>query len=260
MEKVIKYEDIKRVIDIGISCGLIVILSPVFGIVSIYLKNKENTIIFKQKRVGKNGQIFDIYKFRTIYVRDGKDILIDNGDFLRKYGIDELPQLLNVIKGDMSIIGPRPRVSEYYKNMTEEQKKSLDVRPGIISPSLTDLTGDIDILDKLKIESEYAQTHSLKRDLVVLRNLLLNIKEIFEERHLGNKGNLINQAIDIELLKENLKRSNMNSTNEVENKNDSREGTTNNSLIVIDEDGSKERPKQITLTYNNLRKNRESSY
>ena len=110
MEKVIKYEDIKRVIDIGISCGLIVILSPVFGIVSIYLKNKENTIIFKQKRVGKNGQIFDIYKFRTIYVRDGKDILIDNGDFLRKYGIDELPQLLNVIKGDMSIIGPRPRV------------------------------------------------------------------------------------------------------------------------------------------------------
>ena len=60
--------------------------------------------------------------------------------------------------------------------MTEEQKKSLDVRPGIISPSLTDLTGDIDILDKLKIESEYAQNHSLKRDLVVLRNLLLNIK------------------------------------------------------------------------------------
>ena len=133
---------LKRLFDIVASLIGIVILSPVLIFVSIIiLISSPGPIIYKQIRVGKKGILFNICKFRTMVVNSdkqgllitvGKDSRITRtGFFLRKFKIDELPQLFNVIKGDMSFVGPRPEVEKYVKTYTCEQKIILEIRPGI---------------------------------------------------------------------------------------------------------------------------------
>lgn len=131
-----------RFFDIVGSLIGIIILSPVFLIVAIFIKlNSKGPVIYRQKRVGKKGVEFSLFKLRSMYVDADKRGLLTVGGrdsritpvgyFIRKYKLDELPQLWNVLKGDMSIVGPRPEVKKYVDLYTEEQKKILDVRPGI---------------------------------------------------------------------------------------------------------------------------------
>ena len=133
---------IKRLFDILASGIGIIILSPVLLIIALRIKTgSDGPIFFKQVRVGKDGKEFEILKFRTMVVdaeKMGRQITVgaDNritkvGGFLRKYKLDELPQLFNVFKGDMSLVGPRPEVPRYVKLYTEEQRKVLNVKPGI---------------------------------------------------------------------------------------------------------------------------------
>lgn len=132
---------LNRIFDIIFSILVIVILAPVFFIVAILVKlSSRGPIIFKQKRVGKNARIFNLYKFRTMYVNSEKEGLLTPvndkrvtpiGKLLRLYKIDELPQFFNVLKGDMSIVGPRPEVEKYVNLYDDEQKKILLVKPGI---------------------------------------------------------------------------------------------------------------------------------
>ena len=152
---------VKRIFDFFAALIGIIILSPIFIIVSIAIKlDSPGNIMFLQKRVGKCGKKFDIFKFRTMVTnaeRLGKQITVgkDNritkvGAFLRKYKIDELPQLFNVLKGDMSLVGPRPEVPKYVALYNEEQKKVLSVRPGI-----TEYSDENDILGKVENPEEY---------------------------------------------------------------------------------------------------------
>ena len=133
---------IKRLFDILASGIGIIILSPVLLIIALRIKTgSDGPVFFKQVRVGKDGKEFEILKFRTMVVdaeKMGRQITVgaDNritkvGGFLRKYKLDELPQLFNVFKGDMSLVGPRPEVPRYVKLYTEEQRKVLNVKPGI---------------------------------------------------------------------------------------------------------------------------------
>ena len=193
-------QSIKRIFDLFASTIGVILLSPILIIVSIAIKvDSKGNIIFLQKRVGRNQKPFYIYKFRTM-VSDaeklGKQITVgkDNritkvGAFLRKYKIDELPQLFNVIKGDMSLVGPRPEVPRYVELYTEEQKKVLSIRPGITDlASLTysdenDILGKVDnpeeyyinviMQDKLKLNLEYIEKSNLIYDISLIMKTIL---------------------------------------------------------------------------------------
>ncbi|MBB6713539.1 sugar transferase [Clostridium gasigenes] len=157
---------IKRAFDIIASFIGIVILSPILLGVSIAIKiDSKESIFFKQVRVGKNEKRFNILKFRTMIVNAenlGKQITIGKdkritkvGALLRKFKIDELPQLINVFKGDMSLVGPRPEVPKYVDMYNEEQKKVLKVRPGITDIASLRYKDENDILGKVKNPEEY---------------------------------------------------------------------------------------------------------
>ena len=157
---------IKRIFDFFAALIGIIILSPILLIVSIAIKmDSTGDILFLQKRVGKDGKEFNIYKFRTMVTdaeKLGKQITVgkDNritkvGAFLRKYKIDELPQLFNVLKGDMSLVGPRPEVPKYVALYNEEQRKVLSVRPGITDLASLKYSDENDILGKVENPEEY---------------------------------------------------------------------------------------------------------
>ena len=186
---------IKRVCDFILSLIGIIVLSPIFIIVSIAIKlDSKGKILFLQKRVGRYGKEFNIYKFRTMVSNAeklGKQITVGNdnritkvGAFLRKYKIDELPQLFNVLKGDMSLVGPRPEVPKYVKLYSDEQKKVLNVRPGITDMASlrykdeNEILGKVDnpeeyyinviMKDKLKLNLEYIEKSNIFFDLYLI--------------------------------------------------------------------------------------------
>lgn len=177
------YEKVKRFLDVSISTISLVPLTPLLIIVGISLIDENEKIIFKQKRTGKNGSKFYIYKFRTIKHIEGKEITTDYCKLLRKLGIDELPQLINVLKGDMSLIGPRPRVNEYYENYSAEQRKSLeDTLPGLFHPVTLKCAESESIIKKVQLEVEYAKNKSLKTDLGLVFEGLINLRRIISSR------------------------------------------------------------------------------
>ncbi|MGN6569262.1 MAG: sugar transferase [Flavipsychrobacter sp.] len=157
-----------RLFDIIFSFLGLIVLSPIFIILSVWVKlSSKGPVLYRQKRVGKGGDEFWLYKFRSMYVDAdkrglltvGKDARITSaGHYLRKYKLDELPQLFNVLMGDMSIVGPRPEVKKYVDLYTEEQKKILNVRPGI-----TDLASI-----KFKNENDLLHTQSDPEQFYIL--------------------------------------------------------------------------------------------
>jgi len=131
-----------RFFDILFSTIGLILFFPIFIIISICIKiETRGPILYKQDRVGKDGKIFKLYKFRSMFINSDKKGLITVGNndvritkvgkFIRRYKLDELPQLINVLIGNMSIVGPRPEVEKYVLKYTDEQKKVLSVKPGI---------------------------------------------------------------------------------------------------------------------------------
>lgn len=153
------------------------ILSPVFVVVMIFLALvNDGKPFFTQRRPGKNGNIFKIIKFKTM--NDKKDatgkLLADEirltslGKFIRKTSLDELPQLLNVIKGDMSLVGPRPLLPEYLHLYTPEQARRHDVKPGITGWAQVNGRNAISWEEKFKLDVWYVENQSLLLDLRIL--------------------------------------------------------------------------------------------
>jgi len=148
----------KRLFDIILSLIGLFVLSSVFFIIVVLIKlDSKGGVFFLQKRVGKGGKPFDIYKLRTMRVdNQGAKITVGNdsritrvGCFLRKYKIDELPQLFNVLKGDMSLVGPRPEVPEYVNKYSQKDKDVvLSVRPGITDIASLNFSNESEILAK----------------------------------------------------------------------------------------------------------------
>lgn len=146
-----------RIFDVVFSLIGLLLLSPIFIFISIWVKiDSKGPVFYTQNRVGLNEEIFKLFKFRSMRMDSdklglltigGKDPRVTNsGYFIRKYKLDELPQLLNVLLGDMSLVGPRPEVKKYVDFYTEEQKKILLVRPGITDEASILFNNENDIL------------------------------------------------------------------------------------------------------------------
>jgi lipopolysaccharide/colanic/teichoic acid biosynthesis glycosyltransferase len=185
----------KRLFDITASLIGLIVLFPVFIIVSVLVKIfSEGPVFFVQKRIGKNGKVFQMIKFRSMAVIQSSDSTISvKGDmrvtkigaFLRKYKIDELPELFNVLKGEMSIVGPRPDVSGYADKLEEEYVLILELRPGITGPASLKYANEEEILalqeDPVKYNDEiiYPDKVKLNLDYYYNNNLWIDIKIIF---------------------------------------------------------------------------------
>ena len=149
----------KRLFDIFASGVGLIVLSPLFLIVAVWIKlDSTGPVFYRQVRVGKSNQDFKIFKFRTMRIGSDRGSLITvggrdprittSGYFLRKTKIDELPQLINVLIGDMSLVGPRPEVRHYVNYWTPEQMRVLDVRPGITDPASIRYCNENELLEK----------------------------------------------------------------------------------------------------------------
>lgn len=169
------YVIIKRIIDLVFSLILIILLSPLFLVVSLAIKlDSSGPVFFKQTRTGLNGEDFTLLKFRSMVadndVYDFKtgDRITKVGNFIRKTSLDELPQLINIIRGDMSFVGPRPWLpilNDYY---TENQKRRFLVRPGITGLAQVSGRKDLNILDRIELDIKYVNEVSFITDIKII--------------------------------------------------------------------------------------------
>jgi len=192
----------KRIFDIFFALIGIVFLTPFFLIISfLIIIDSKGGIFYRQERVGLHGSIFKVFKFRTMRPNSfskgaltvgSKDPRITNiGYYLRKYKLDELPQLFNVLFGDMSFVGPRPEVQKYTDLYNPEQKKVLSVRPGITDYASIKFRNENDLLsetddpeklyidvimpEKLKLNMEYIQDNSVNKDIKIIFDTIYTI-------------------------------------------------------------------------------------
>lgn len=177
---------IKRILDITLSGSALIVLSPVMGVTALLVKKKLGSpVIFKQKRPGKDEKIFTMYKFRTMTdERDGDGNLLPDeirltkfGKTLRSTSLDELPELVNILKGDMSIVGPRPLLIQYLPLYNEEQKHRHDVRPGLTGLAQVSGRNAISWEDKFGLDVEYVKTLTFKRDCLIVLQTVLKVFE-----------------------------------------------------------------------------------
>lgn len=182
------YQKIKRVIDFILSLMAIIILFPVLLILVIAIKaESRGPIFFKQKRVGIHKSHFMIYKFRTMRIDTPKDVpthLLKNpdqyitkaGHFLRKTSLDELPQLINIVKGDMAIVGPRPALWNQYDLIAERDKyHANDILPGLTGWAQINGRDELEIPVKAKLDGEYVKKMSFLFDLRCLFGTVFSV-------------------------------------------------------------------------------------
>ena len=207
---------VKRLFDVVCSFLGLVLLAPVFLVVAILVKfDSKGPVFFKHERIGKDFRPFRVYKFRTMHegaeqhgssVTVGSDERITKlGRMLRRTKIDELPQLLNVLKGDMSLVGPRPEVKKYVDLYEQEYRRLLTVRPGITDPASLHYSEEEKVLalspnweedyrtrilpDKIRLSLQYVENHSLGIDLSL--NLRTFMKTSGMDRgHAVHKGHI----------------------------------------------------------------------
>ena len=195
----------KRLFDIVASGLGLIVLSPVFLILAIWIKlDSPGSVFYRQVRVGRGNRDFRIFKFRSMRVGSDKGSLVTigghdpritrSGYFIRKFKLDEFPQLINVFVGDMSLVGPRPEVRHYVDYWTPEQMHVLDVRPGITDPASIKFRNEnelmeqaedpekyyIDVImqEKIKLYLEYVQHHSFLGDIgLIFKTFWVIVKE-----------------------------------------------------------------------------------
>jgi lipopolysaccharide/colanic/teichoic acid biosynthesis glycosyltransferase len=167
---------VKRGADVLVSALLLAALAPALALIAAWVKaTSPGEAIFKQKRVGKGGRVFTIYKFRTMvkdapssplgtYCYQDDPRITSAGKVLRKTSLDELPQLLNVLKGDMSFVGPRPDLPHHVERYSERQRRRLDMRPGITGWAQVNGRNQIPWNERIEMDLEYVEGWSLLRD------------------------------------------------------------------------------------------------
>ena len=187
----------KRIFDIGTSLLAIAVLLPVFVVISIAIKlSGKGPAIFRQERAGKNGKPFIFYKFRTMRVdvepfgsspKTSDDPRLTRvGKFLREYSLDELPQLFNILKGDMSFIGPRPLYVSQMAEWDERQKKRLLVKPGLTGLAQISGRGQLTREEKLELDVKYVETAGFLTDIKIILATIAQVfgrKNIYEKRY-----------------------------------------------------------------------------
>jgi Sugar transferases involved in lipopolysaccharide synthesis len=180
----IQYRVVKRILDIILALVLLVVAFPLMVVTAIAIKlDTKGPILFKQRRPGQGNEIFTVYKFRTMIVETEKDqIKLSDmnrmtkiGAFLRKASIDELPQLFNIVRGEMSFIGPRPLLVQYIELYTHEQARRHDVKPGISGWAQVNGRNAISWEEKFRLDVWYVDHISLKLDIKIVGMTILNV-------------------------------------------------------------------------------------
>ena len=181
---------IKHTIDKIFGLILIILISPILLLLSISIKlDSKGPIIFKQKRLGKNGKVFNMYKFRTMYIdapdlrnEDGSTFNSDDdprvtkvGKILRKTSLDELPQILNILKGEMSFIGPRPDLPDHYGLYSEDDKKKLLVRPGVTGYAQANGRNSNSWAQRIAMDIYYIENYSLILDIQIFFKTIFSV-------------------------------------------------------------------------------------
>src|SRR5690554_6510079 len=192
----------KRLFDILSSAIALILLSPILIVIAVgIIIDSKGGVFYKQKRIGKNGKAFMLYKFRSmrtgsdrkglITVGSNDDRTTKVGRFIRKYKLDELPQLVNILKNEMSVVGPRPEVEKYVQLYTAEQRKVLKVKPGLTDLASLAYINENEILGrakdpektyveqimpaKLRLNLEYIEKQSFWFDLQIIAKTLMRI-------------------------------------------------------------------------------------
>ena len=179
-----------RLLDIVLSLLGLLFLLPIMVILAVWIKfDSQGSIFFRQIRVGKDGRDFRIYKFRTMIVNAEKMGIItigerdpritNSGYFLRKYKLDELPQLINVLKGEMSFVGPRPEVRKYVEMYNQEQLKILIVKPGITDYASIEYINEDEILGK-SLDPERTYIEEIMPQKIKYNMKYINNKTVIE--------------------------------------------------------------------------------
>jgi lipopolysaccharide/colanic/teichoic acid biosynthesis glycosyltransferase len=189
---------VKRLLDIVIASFVLVITSPILLVAAVAIAvASPGPVFYRAERIGKDGIPFTMWKFRTMRVSDDPGAAITKGGdpritpvgrVLRKMKLDELPQLMNVVKGDMSLVGPRPEAPKYVMNYTSEQRRVLSVRPGVTGPAAIAYRHEEAILaaaddlektyvevvlpEKLQMDLQYVERHTLGGDLAIMARTL----------------------------------------------------------------------------------------
>jgi len=206
----------KLIFDLLFALPAVVVLLPVFGIVAAAIKlSGRGPVVFKQERAGKDGKPFMFYKFRTMRVdvepfgpspKSGQDPRLTKlGKFLREHSLDELPQFFNILKGDMSIVGPRPLYVSQMAEWNERQKKRLLVKPGLTGLAQISGRGALAREEKLELDVQYVEAASFCLDLKIIFATIGQVfgrKSIYEKRYSlkeetrGESAQLQNQDVD----------------------------------------------------------------
>lgn len=192
----------KRILDFILSLIAIIILSPVLLIVAVLVRIKLGSpVIFKQQRPGKDEKIFTLYKFRTMTdKKDENGNLLPDSERLTKFGkalrstsLDELPELFNILKGDMAIVGPRPLAVQYLPYYTKEEKHRHDVRPGLTGLAQIHGRNCIDWGKKLTYDIDYVKNISIFNDTKIL---LKTVVKVIEREGVVERGQGVNIDFD----------------------------------------------------------------
>lgn len=179
------YAAVKRAFDITVSLFILILFSPVMLIISIAIKVSDGGhVLFKQRRPGKDAEIFTVYKFRTMKEqtkdKNGRELsdmerMTGIGRFLRKTSLDELPQFFNVLKGEMSLIGPRPLLCEYLDLYSPRQARRHEVRPGISGWAQVNGRNAISWEEKFEYDVYYVDNMSFALDVKIMFKTILNV-------------------------------------------------------------------------------------
>ena len=187
---------LKRFMDIAASGTALLVLSPVLAVTAYQVKkNLGSPVLFKQTRPGLNGEPFEMIKFRTMldaYDDEGNPLPNEQrhtkfGNFLRSTSLDELPELWNVLKGDMSLVGPRPLLTDYLPLYNEEQARRHDVRPGITGWAQVNGRNAISWEEKFKLDTWYVDNQNLLLDLKII---LLTLKKVVVKEGVNASDNV----------------------------------------------------------------------
>lgn len=185
---------LKRILDIMLSGFGLVVLSPVFVIVAIFVRLLLGApVVFRQKRPGLNENIYTMFKFRTMTnERDDEGNLLPDserltafGKWLRSTSLDELPELFNIIKGDMSIVGPRPQLVRDMVFMTDQQRRRHTVLPGLTGWAQVNGRNSVNWEEKLKLDLEYIDNITLLRDIKII---LMTVVKVFRKEDISASG------------------------------------------------------------------------
>lgn len=202
------YRAVKRFLDVTASFLWLVLLSPLLLAVSLLIKiDSRGPVIFRQKRIGRNGKVFEIYKFRSMCVgaeKTGSGVYSGKGDarvtrigkILRATSIDELPQLLNILKGEMSFVGPRPPLTYHpwkYEEYTDFQKRMFEVRPGITGWAQVNGRKDVEWHKRIELNVWYVDHMSLLLDIKIM---FMTAFKVLTNADNENSGATVNKSTE----------------------------------------------------------------